>query len=214
MFAVVPGFKYTQLRKNWRRIKPACRVITVIIFEITMQLCYNDLVGKNMGTLGIMKKIILVIACLLLPSGVYCFQDKIAVWSDVNMAFDTGDRISISQDKLTLTSLSLTWDERTIEVPVEDLKGISFPHINTLYVSYGEFHVGDLEGVPYRIINFRYGLEEDKSFGEFPEANFLFYKGRYQERRVRRKDSPSSWKHEIKERGKPAQAGGTERRIK
>jgi len=161
-----------------------------------------------------MKKLIVLVVVLLSPSIVYCFQDKVAIWSDMTMKFDTGDRIAISQDNFKIQSLSLTWNDKTIEIPEEDLQGISLPHLNTLYLSYSEFSFGDLKGVPYRVIHFRYGLEKEESFGEFPKASFTFYKSYYQERRIRRKDSPTSWQHEVKEKGKPIQDGGHEEIIK
>ncbi len=161
-----------------------------------------------------MKRIFLLFVVLLIPNIAYSFQDEVAMWSRMEISFQSGEKITISQDQLKLKSLTLSWDGKNIEVPAEELQDISFPHINTLFLSFSEFYVPDLIGVPYRVIHFRYGLEKDEAYGEFPEANFLFYKGQLQERKIRKKDSPTHWNHEVKRSGEPVKTNGTETVIR
>ncbi|GLI37282.1 hypothetical protein [Geobacter hydrogenophilus] len=161
-----------------------------------------------------MIKTFLLLALILMPTFAWCFQDEVAEWTEMNISYKSGEKIAIAQENLKIKSLALMWEGKEIEIPREELEGISFPFSNTLYLSYSTFHFGELNGVPYKVIHFRYGLEKDESFEEFPEVSFIFYKGAYQERDVRRKVSADSWQHEVKKRGKPVQTGGTEQQLR
>lgn len=161
-----------------------------------------------------MKIIILILTILLSWTTSYSFQDEIAIWNKMEISFQGGEKIEIEQEKMKLSSLSLTLKNQRIQITAEDFKDITFPHINTLYLSYGEFTLGELEGIPYYVIHFRYGLEKDEAFGEYPEANFLIYKGKLQELRIRKKDSEKTWQHEIKKPGKQLKKSGRETQIR
>jgi hypothetical protein len=164
---------------------------------------------------GIMRKAFILLVILLAPSLAYSFQDKIAIWSKLEYSFETGEKMIITQDHLKLKSLSLILNGKHIQVPAEELSDITLPHIHTIYLSYSEFHAPGLTGVPYHVIHFRYGASKDEeSFGEFPEAMFTFYKGSYQERTIRVKTSPTSWKLIEKKAGQQSQISGSESRIK
>jgi len=157
-----------------------------------------------------MKKIIILLILMFVPSFAICSQDNLAQWKEMNISYETGEKINILQDNFKLKALSLTWDGKTIVVPEEELQDISLPLIETLYLSFNEFTVETLRGVPYRVIHLKY---ESEAFGEFPDVEFLFYKGRYQERMVRKKITATSWKHEVKKPGKPVERSGTERVV-
>lgn len=158
-----------------------------------------------------MKRIIVLLILILVPSIAVCSKDTRSQWKEMNISFETGEKIHISQDKFfKLNALSLTWNGKTIVVPKEELQGIVFPLIETLYLSFNEFTVENLQGVPYRVIRLKY---ESEAFGEFPDVEFLFYKGRYQERTVRKKITATSWKLEVKKPGKPVERSGTERVV-
>lgn len=158
-----------------------------------------------------MKKLIVLLAFMFIPSFADCSQDELAQWKEMNISYESGERIRISQDIFKLKALSLTWGSKTIDVPKEELEGIALPLMESLYLSFSEFSVEPLKGVPYRVIHLIYGPE---MYGERPEVTFLFYKGRYQERTVRTKVSATSWKHEVKKPGKPVERGGTERVVR
>jgi hypothetical protein len=158
-----------------------------------------------------MKKLIVVLAFMFIPSFADCSQDGVAQWKEMNISYDSGEKIRLSLEIFKLKSLSLTWGGKTIVVPREELEDIALPLIESLYYSFNEFSIEPLKGVQYRVIHLEYGPE---MYGEHPEVTFLFYKGRYQERRVRKKISATSWKHEVKKPGKPIEGGGTERVVR
>lgn len=158
-----------------------------------------------------MNKLIVILAFMIIPSFADCSQDEVAQWKEMNISYESGERIRISQDIFKLMALSLAWGNKTIDVPKEELVGIALPLMESLYLSFSKFSVEPLKDVPYRVIHLIYGPE---MYGERPEVTFVFYKGRYQERRVRTKVSATSWKHEVKKSGKPVESGGSERMVR
>lgn len=158
-----------------------------------------------------MKRIVVLLVFMFIPSFADCSQDEVAQWKEMNISYESGEKIHISQEIFKLNALSLSWDGKTIVVPKEELEDIALPIIESLYFSFSKFSVEPLKDVPYRVIHLEYGPER---YGEHPEVTFLFYKGRYQERRVRTKISATSWTHEVKKPGQSVERGGTERVVR
>ncbi|MBS0633442.1 MAG: hypothetical protein JSS11_16150 [Verrucomicrobia bacterium] len=141
-----------------------------------------------------MRKIITSVLIIALSCPLFAHRDRLGKISQAELTFEDGGVVCLTKDRHTLLSLALRTDAGTAEVKKEDLAGIDLPQLDSMRMTWSTFTSGDLAGVSYKVITFRFGPEEKKTFGEYPEVSFYFYDGHYHHRGLRTKTSEHSWK--------------------
>lgn len=107
----------------------------------------------------------------------------------------------LTKDRIAVLSLALRTESGLIEVKKEDLVGIEYPQFDTIEMTWSAFNSGDLAGVSYKGVSFRFGSADQKAFSEYPEVTFYFYGDKYHHRGMKKKISRDSWKIEDPEFG-------------
>ena len=148
-----------------------------------------------------MKTLLLVVLVLSVAATAFAHRDLLGKITSAELTFEDGGTVVLTKDRIALLSLALRTDSGLVEVKKEDLAGIEYPQLDTIVMTWSTFSSGDLAGVPHKVVRFRFGSEEKKSFGEYPEVAFHFYGGKYHHRGFKKKISPNSWKIEDPEFG-------------
>jgi hypothetical protein len=146
---------------------------------------------------------VLILVSLAPPS--FASRDRLAKISQAEITCEDGGTVILSRDRTSLLSLALRTDTALAEVRKEDLQGIDFPQLDSLEITWGTFRFGELNGVRYKCVRFRFGADVSKTFGEHPEVRFYFYDEKYHHRAFRRKIAAEAWKVDD-----PSMSGGME----
>jgi hypothetical protein len=134
---------------------------------------------------------------LLDPVRAIAHQDVISKPKSIEMVFDKIGVVRFILKEGSLAAFSLTSEKSSSAVSREDLVGIGLLQLDTLEVRSGEYFSGGLEGVEYHYVCFRFGSEEEKQFGEYPEVAFAFHDGEYSHRTIERKVSADEWQESM-----------------
>jgi hypothetical protein len=148
-----------------------------------------------------MRRLLLALLVLSIGSTALAHLDRFGKISSAELTFEDGGTVVLTKDRVAILSLALRTDSGLAEVKKGDLAGIEYPQFDTMVMTWSTFSSGDLSGVPYKVVRFRFGSEEKKAFGEYPEIEFHFYGGKYHHRGFKKKISPNSWKIEDPEFG-------------
>ena len=141
-----------------------------------------------------MKRLLLVVFTMWCATTALAHQDRLGKISRAELTFEDGGTVVLTKDRVAVLSLAMQSDSGLAEVKKEDLAGIEYPQFDTIVMTWSAFTSGELAGVPYKVVRFRFGREEQKSFGEYPEVEFHFWGGKYHHRGIRTKISPDSWR--------------------
>jgi hypothetical protein len=148
-----------------------------------------------------MKKLLLILITTWLATSAFAHRDRLGKISRAELTFEDGGTVVLTKDRVAVLSLALRTESGLIEVKKEDLAGIEYPQFDTIEMTWSTFRSGDLAGVPYKGVSFRFGGTDQKAFGEYPEVTFYFYGGEYHHRGLKKKISQDSWKIEDPEFG-------------
>jgi len=120
----------------------------------------------------------------------FAHRDRLGKISRAELTFEDGGTVVITKDRIAVLTVSLQTDSGLAEVKKEDLVGIEFPQFDTIEMTWST----SSSGIPYKAVSFRFGSDDRKAFGEFPEVSFVFYGGKYHHRSFKKKISADSWR--------------------
>ena len=137
---------------------------------------------------------------LLIAQPCFANKDRIDSWSSVTIQAERKVKVSANTKGNELRSLVMTLDGNEIAVPTSEFKGIKDVHLNSIQVLSGNFAEQSGKDIrPYRYVRLEFGKPFVTANGaEYSSVEFMFYKGKYQDRNVRRQTGPGTWEIEQK----------------